>query len=432
MKIKTILLIFVSCFFINADRYDDVKTEINNVLNKLPAGTRIGMLIYNPLTRDTIYSINHTESMIPASNTKLFTTATALEIMGGSYTLSTQILTDDNDLTDGKIDGNIYIKGLGNSVFTSEDLTEMANGLFKLGIKEITGNVIGDDTFFDDVYTRDDWIKDENANVRLAPISAVVIDRNKTRVKKKSRGRLRTYTVNVTNPPLFASEQLLDKIREVDIIVRGVAEKGETPLTAQLLLEEKIELRELIKLINKNSNNFLAECLFKTIGAVASSKQGNSFYSTQAILTFIEDNGIYSKGTSIVDGSGISRFDQITTGAIVGLLEIMYFDLKNFDDYYNSLSIAGVDGTLNERMYNTAAGNNFRGKTGTLNGVSSLSGYLETAGGDDLIISIIFEFERGRSNTYRSIQDEIIEILAGWKEESPEELLQQGSQENTN
>ncbi len=110
----------------------------------------------------------------------------------------------------------------------------------------------------------------------------------------------------------------------------------------------------------------------------------------------------------------------------------MYFDLKNFDDYYNSLSIAGVDGTLNERMYNTAAGNNFRGKTGTLNGVSSLSGYLETAGGDDLIISIIFEFERGRSNTYRSIQDEIIEILADWKEESPEGLLQQGSQENTN
>ena len=399
MKIKTILLIIVSCFFINADSYDDIKTEINNVLNKLPAGTRIGMLIYNPLTRDTIYSSNHIESMIPASNTKLFTTATALEIMGGSYTLSTQILTDDNELTDGKIDGNIYIKGLGNSVFTSEDLTEMANDLYELGIREITGNVIGDDTFFDDVYTRDDWIKDENANVKLAPISALVIDRNKTRVKKKSRGRLRTYTVNVTNPPLFAAEQLLDKIREVDIILGGTAEKGETPLTAQLLLEEKIELRELIKLINKNSNNFLAECLFKTIGAVASSKQGNSFYSTQAILTFIEDNGIYSKGTSIVDGSGISRFDQITTGAIVGLLEIMYFDLKNFDDYYNSLSIAGVDGTLNERMYNTAAENNFRGKTGTLNGVSSLSGYLETAGGDDLIISIIFEFERGRSNT---------------------------------
>ncbi len=123
--------------------------------------------------------------MIPASNTKLFTTATALEIMGGDYTLSTQILTDDSDLTDGKVDGNIYIKGLGNSIFTSEKLDGMVEDLYELGIKKVTGNVIGDDTFFDDIYTRDDWIKDENANVKLAPISALVIDGNKTKVRKK-------------------------------------------------------------------------------------------------------------------------------------------------------------------------------------------------------------------------------------------------------
>lgn len=432
MKMKILLSIIISCCVINIFGQDNIKTEINSVLNKLPAGTRLGILIYNPLTRDTVYAKHHTESMIPASNTKLFTTATALEIMGGNYTLSTQILSDDSDLTDGKIDGNIYIKGMGNSDFTSEDLTKMVTSLSKMGIKMVTGDVIGDDTFFDEVYTRDDWIKDENANVKLAPISALVIDRNKTRVRKKRRGRLRTYTVNVTNPPLYAAKQLLEKMSKQDITVEGTARKGETPLTAQILLEETIELRELIKLINKHSNNFLAECLFKTLGAVASNKQGNSFYSTQAILTFIEDNGIYSEGTYIVDGSGISRFDQVTTGAIVGLLEIMYFDLKNFDDYYNSLSIAGVDGTLNERMYNTPAQNNFRGKTGTLNGVSSLSGYLTTASGDDLIISIIIEFDRGRWNTYRDIQDEIIEILAGWKEESPEELIQQGSLENSN
>ncbi len=188
----------------------------------------------------------------------------------------------------------------------------------------------------------------------------------------------------------------------------------------------------MIKFINKNSNNFLAECLFKTIGAVASNKQGNSFYSTQAILTFIEDNGIYSKGTSIVDGSGISRFDQVTAGAVVGLLERMYFDIKNYDDFYNSLSIAGVDGTLSERMYNSSAANNFRGKTGTLNGVSSLSGYLYTAGGDDLIICIIFEFNSGRWDNYRDIQDEIVELLSDWKQENPEDIIQQGSKENSN
>jgi D-alanyl-D-alanine carboxypeptidase len=104
----------------------------------------------------------------------------------------------------------------------------------------------------------------------------------------------------------------------------------------------------------------------------------------------------------------------------------MYFDINNFDDFYNSLSIAGVDGTLDDRMVGTAAENNFRGKTGTLNGVSSISGYLTTSGGEDLIVSIIFEFKSGRWRTYRNLQDEIIEELANLNEESPEDIFPQG------
>jgi PBP4 family serine-type D-alanyl-D-alanine carboxypeptidase len=166
--------------------------------------------------------------------------------------------------------------------------------------------------------------------------------------------------------------------------------------------------------------------LFKTIGAISSGNQGNSFYSTQAILTFIKDNAIYSENTSIVDGSGISRFDQITVSAIAGLLEIMYFDLKIFPDFYNSLSIAGVDGTLEERFAKKGTSSNFRGKTGTLNGVSSLSGYLTTKSGDELIVSMIFEFDRGGSKKYRDAQEKIIEILNYWNEENPKEIDLQG------
>ena len=118
-------------------------------------------------------------------------------------------------------------------------------------------------------------------------------------------------------------------------------------------------------------------------------------------------------------GSGISRFDQITVGAIVGLLEKMYFDLKNFKDFYNSLSIAGVDGTLEDRMYVPSDPVNFRGKTGTLNGVSSISGYLTTKNDDELIVSMILEFNRGGAHRYRNAQDRIIEILNDWSEEEP-------------
>lgn len=424
ISIIIIAIVFASKSF--SSSIEDIQAKIRKVLDGLPASTEIGILIYNPLTEDTLYSVNHTRSMIPASNTKLFTTAAALKIMKKDYVLSTQILSDSNSLSDGVISGNIYIKGLGNSVFTSEDLDSLVEEISKLGIKKITGNIIGDDTFFDDIYTRDDWIKDERANVKLPPISALVVDRNTKIVKKKRRGRWRNYRVNIKHPPKFVAELLKQKLKNEGIEVIGKASSGETPLSATVLFQSQVTLKDLIYTINKNSDNFLAECLFKTIGAVAIGKQGNSFYSTQTILTFIEDNGIYSRGTAIVDGSGISRFDQITVGAINGLLEKMYFDLNVFPEFYNSLSIAGVDGTLENRINNSGEKINFRGKTGTLNGVSSLSGYLTTKNGDDLIISMIFEFTRGGSNKYRNAQDEIIKILNDWKEETPEENDFQG------
>ena len=405
---------------------EDIQSKIREVLEAIPAGTDFAILIFNPLTEDTIYSVNHTRSMIPASNTKLFTTATALKIMGRDFPLHTKILMDNNALSDSIITGNIYIKGYGNSVFSSEDLDSLISEIAKDGITKITGNVIGDDTFFDDVYTRDDWINDEDANVKLPPVSALVVDRNTKYVRKKRRRRWRTYKVYVSNPPKNAAQLLKQKLVESGINVEGIATTGETPFDATLLVQSSVVLNKLIQLINKNSDNFLAECLFKTIGAIATGKQGNSFYSTQAILSFIKDNAIYSENTSIVDGSGISRFDQITVGAIVGLLEIMYFDLKNFPDFYNSLSIAGVDGTLEERFDKTETPIDFRGKTGTLNGVSSLSGYLTTKSGDELIVSMIFEFKRGGSKKYHAAQDKIIEILNDWNEEIPEEIDLQG------
>ncbi len=423
---RVLLFVLVYCCTAFAGSLEEVLQSIQSVINKLPAGTRTGIMVYNPLTQDTLLRINHTESMIPASNTKLFTTSAALDLMGGDFLLSTKLLSDDSNLDDGVINGNLYLKGLGNSIFTSDDLTDMTASLSRMGIIKITGDIVGDDTYFDDVYTRDDWIKDEKANVKLPAISALVLDRNRTRTIKKRRGRNRTYIVNVKNPPLHAAKKLKETLEKNNIEVLGEASYYETPLTASLLIENSVELREVINLINKRSDNFLAECLFKTIGAVASGKQGNSFYSTQAILTFIKDNGIYSKGTAVVDGSGISRFDQVTPGAIIGLLEKMYFDINNFEDFYNSLSIAGVDGTLDDRMIGTLAENNFRGKTGTLNGVSSISGYLTTAGGEDFIVCIIFEFNSGRWKNYRNLQDEIIEALSNLNEESPDGVILQG------
>ena len=395
---------------------EELKKQIEDLLNIIPASTKVGMLIYNPILRDTIFQVNHSMSMIPASNTKLFTTAVALSDLGGDFKISTKIFSDDFSIEDGVINGNLYIKGFGNSTFSQNDLEQMMQEIKLKGIVKITGNIIGDDTYFDNVYKRDDWIADETANVKLPPISAITLDRNRKIIQKRRGRRIRTSVVAVDNPPLNAASILRSKLIENGIKVGKSSSVGKTPDQVLLLSESGIQLRELIKLINKHSDNFLAEGLFKTIGAEASQDQGNAFYSTQAILDFIEDNGIFSTGTSVVDGSGISRFDQITPGAIVGLLEVMYFDVNNYNDFYNSLSIAGVDGTLRHRLKGSLAENNFRGKTCSLNGVTSIAGYLKTVSNEDIIVSIIFEFPKGGSDYYKSIEDDIVKALCSLTE----------------
>ena len=409
--IRKIVFFFLLIYFQSlANTPDEIRKQIEDILSRIPTSTKVALLIIKPLTQDTIFQLNPTKSMIPASNTKLFTTAAALTALGGDFNLSTKILTDDDNLTDSVINGNLYIKGYGNSLFTSSDMDSLIDAIINRGIKKITGNIIGDDTYFDNIYSRKDWIYDEESNVRLPAVSALVLDRNR-KVTYRRRGRLRAYFINVSDPPLYAAEVLKEKLKKKGVDIAGRAVKGVTPQTAKEIVESSIKLRQLIKETNKHSDNFLAECLFKTLGAEISGKQGNSFYATQAVLNFLDDHGIFSKGTSVVDGSGISRYDQITVGAIVGTLEEMYFDLKHFKDYYNSLSIAGVDGTLDTRMRGTKAENNFHGKTGTLRGVTSLSGYLTTNSGEEIIVSMIFQFTRGGTRFHRRTEDRIIESL---------------------
>lgn len=416
MMIKSILFFLILSSQVFCISKEELKKQIEDLLNIIPASTKVGLLIYNPILRDTIFQVNHSMSMIPASNTKLFTTAIALLNLGGDFKISTKIFSDDFNINDGEVNGNLYIKGFGNSTFSQYDLEQMVQEIKFKGIIKITGNIIGDDTYFDDVYKRDDWIADETTNVKLPPISALTVDRNRKVIQKRRGRRIRTSVVAVENPPLNAASTLRSKLIENGIKVEKSSSVSKTPERVLLIAESAIQLRELIKLINKHSDNFLAEGLFKTIGAEASHDQGNAFYSTQAILDFIDDNGIFSTGTAVVDGSGISRFDQITPGAIVGLLEVMYFDINSYDEFYNSLSIAGVDGTLKHRMKGSLAENNFHGKTGSLNGIVSIAGYLKTISNEDIIISIIFEYQRGGSDFFKSIADDIIKALCSLNE----------------
>ncbi|MDP3830314.1 MAG: D-alanyl-D-alanine carboxypeptidase/D-alanyl-D-alanine-endopeptidase [Ignavibacteriaceae bacterium] len=353
---------------------------------------------------------------MPASNTKLFSTGVALALMGSDYQIATKIFSDKVQEKDGKINGNLYIKGFGNSLFTDRDLDKMVQTLLDKGVTSINGDIIADDSYFDQHYSRFDWIEDEKTNVHLPPVSALVINRNQIVTAVKRRKRFVNVHSKIADPPAYIAELLSKKLQSAGIQVFGKSAKGLTPDAAYELSSSSVPLKNILSIVNKQSDNFLAECLFKTVGAVASGKEGSAFNAAQNINKFIIENDIESKGTKIVDGSGLSRYNQITVGSIVSLLEYIYLNLKYYEAFLNTLSIAGVDGTLGGRMGSSSAEFNFRGKTGTLNGASSVSGYLKTKNGDDLIVSMIFEFSKGGINHFRKIQDQIIEIIAEYDE----------------
>lgn len=405
----TVIVLLIFTIFGNNKNY--LESKIKNIISKVPSDTKTAILIYNPLNQDTIYKQNIWEQMVPASITKLFTTAVALQLLGKDFKVKTKLLTDDFNIKDGIINGNIYLKGYGNPVFSSFDLENFAQRLVDLGIKKIEGNVIGDESYFDNIYHREDWIEEEKSNVPLPPISALILDRNKKTVVKKIKNKSRYSQANFKNPALEIAEILRVILIGKKIYVNGVAKSGLTPNNHFELDESHIKLDELIAYINKNSDNFYAECLFKVLGAEFSKSQGTYFFSQQAINDFLKKNDMPSFATEIVDGSGISRFDKVTAASVSSLLERMYFDLVNFESFYNSLSIAGIDGTLRNRLNGRI---NFRGKTGTLNGVIGLAGYLRTENEDDLIVTILFEYRKGSYNFYRKLQDEIIAELNEW------------------
>jgi len=464
--IKKSFLLFFVLFSQIIFAQDDIKTHLDKLLSK-DQSEQISVFVYDPMLMDTIYSKNIYESLIPASNVKLYTTTTALNLLSNRTDLYTKVFTDDDFIGDSIVNGNIYLKGFGDALFEEKDLDSLVIDLQNLGISKIEGSVIADGSYFDKVYTRDDWIKDERANVTLPPISGLSLDRNRliikfitskpvgvkpeyevipigdfynvtisakiTKFKSRPRISLRTedngidiqigggvrkrkypysYRVYPDSPAVYIANLFKYKILQAGIKIDGKAASGLTPLPSFEIASSTHSFWELVNKVNKNSDNYLAENLFKILGAEYSQKQGNSFYATQAVMSFLDEVGIYNEGTTIVDGSGISRFNKTTTASIVSLLEYVYLDNYNFDFLFNSLSIAGVDGTLEDRMYQSAAYQNFRGKTGSLNGVSSISGYLTTKDNRDLIVSILMNFRSRGINHYRDLQDKIISYLA--------------------
>ncbi|NUS00762.1 MAG: D-alanyl-D-alanine carboxypeptidase/D-alanyl-D-alanine-endopeptidase [Kribbellaceae bacterium] len=443
-------------------------------------GSQVALVVRDATTGETLYDRNGAERLLPASNTKLFTSTAAMHTLGPSYRFHTDVLATA-PVRGGQLLGDLYLKGYGDPTALESDYAGLAQQLKVAGVRRIVGNLIADDTYFDHVRLGDTWSWDDEPYYYSAQISALTLAPNTdydsgtaivetrpgaaagapvqlnlvpaTGVLKivnnattGAAGSANTISVDrdhgtnvvrvtgsmplgsaveqdwvtVWEPELYAADVFRRQLAAQGITVLGKIENAATPAGAtRLARDESMTVGELMTPFLKLSNNMHAETLVKAMGAVAEA-DGSWPAGLEVVTNYAKTLGVDTSRIRLSDGSGLSRKVNVTADSITDVL-IGAQQESWWKQWYDALPIAGnpdrfVGGTLRSRMRNTPAANNLHGKTGSLTGVTALSGYVTNKDGRKLVFSMI-------SNNYlsspRSIEDAVGVTLASWSDQAP-------------
>jgi len=430
-----------------------------------------GLLILDAQTGETLYQQNADRYFVPASNMKLFTTALALTKLGPDYRFHTTLETSGT-ISNGVVMGNVALVGRGDPNLSNRKfpynlkeefdgppekvLAELADGLVAKRVKEISGDVIGDDSYFPRDRYPSGWEIDDIVWEYGAAISSIVVDDNTVTltltpgdqpgiaVQASESPATPDFVVQndiVTSAPDVKSDLTLTREPGASLImVKGTMPAKDSPRKLVLavekpaqhaaavlkrLLEDRgvrvdgvararhevarvqedptvlaehvsVPLRDAVKLINKISQNLHTEMLLRTV-ARQSGVWATPDDLMKAPQDFYASAGIDPDDVIQSDASGLSRHDLVTPRAIVALLQ---FAQKQpwFETYFNSLPVAGVDGTLEDRMKNTPAEGHIHAKTGSVAHVRTLSGFADTPSGRRLIFSFLSNNQAGKNH----------------------------------
>ena len=389
-----------------------VATRISAALERRGmAGSGTSVVVYDLTAREYVLSLRPDVLRLPASNEKLVTSAAALAGWTAAHRFGTQLFVDAPGAgEDGVVTGSVYLRGLGDpSLSTASfqtgrlglrtaDLRDFATELKSMGLTKITGRVVADDGYFDGVRVVPNWRPSMTAY--CGPLSALTLN--------EGFGPGGGY---VKDPSLWAASKLTTFLRAAGIRVVHAAMRGVAPVTATLVhTERSARLGLLLAAMNKQSDNFIAEELLKGVGA-SFGGAGTTAAGAAVATQYLQSIGL-AEGYRVRDGSGLSYADKLSAHAVVQILGAMS-RRADYAVFLGSLSVAGVDGTLEGRMRGTAAAGNVHGKTGTLSAASSLSGYVTSAGGHQLTFSILMNGSRLPLTRAHAAQDAIAVILAG-------------------
>jgi D-alanyl-D-alanine carboxypeptidase/D-alanyl-D-alanine-endopeptidase (penicillin-binding protein 4) len=308
-----------------------------------------------------VFARNADLSLAPASNEKLPVTFAALKQLGLSYRFKTEVL--GRGTQDGAVwHGDLFLKGFGDPTLTSARLGRLAQTIASAGITRIDGRLYGDEGWFDAKRAAPGW-KHGYLNYECPPLSALVVDRA-------------IYDGRTAVKPALAAIGTFRQLLRGYGVTTGPVGLGRTPDTATVLAtSESATLRNLIAVMDRDSDNFRAEMLLKELGAEAGTG-GTSAAGAAVVRRVLAEAGVPLAGVVIADGSGLSLLDRLTATAIARILTTAWSDPALRGPLWAALPAAGEQGTLEHRLKDPPALGVVHAKTGTTNEASALSGYV--------------------------------------------------------
>jgi D-alanyl-D-alanine carboxypeptidase/D-alanyl-D-alanine-endopeptidase (penicillin-binding protein 4) len=389
--------------------------------NPIFRNSNVGILVLNPRTGDTLFSRNANKLFMPASNEKIITGAVALALLGPEYRYQTKFAVRGT-VRDGVLDGDLVVIGRGDPTVSDRAqgnamtwMSRVADSLSARGIKSITGSLLrGGNAFPDSIYGYG-WEIDDVLTESGAPVDELLYDEGMTKTMTQIDGRDTTVDIATTAPARTYLEALATALSMHSIRVnRGISDSvvAIAPEPALLFTVTSPPLRDILKLLEKPSQNQIAEILLHTIGlektGVGSADSGAAVVQRQLLAW-----GVQRDGFVYYDGSGMSRHNLVSPETIVNVLVAIQRDTA-FQAFYDALPIAGVDGTLRTRMVGTKAAGNMHAKTGTLEFVRSLSGYVTDADGDRLVFSLLHNHFTVPVDSVSKFQNRVGALLANY------------------
>lgn len=428
------------------------------------SSARVGIQVSRLSDGQVLYARNADDLLNPASNVKLFTTAAALARLGPGWRFETEFLVDRQPDQKGKnpprfksgdIKGPLYVRGKGDPSMTEEKLEGIVDDLWYAGLRSVSGDLVLDDTAFDDDRVGPGFDQEKSDKGYMAPVGALSLESNVVSVHVApaeaegakalveldpdsgffvvenrtltvpERGLRRLYVTSlpmgerqkvivagrvpvgslpttawrkIDQPAFFFGQTLKALLERRGVKVKGRVRRAATPRDAQpYLLHLSETLDVMLKKTNKSSNNFMAETLLKALGAQATGQPGTWADGVAAIEEFLSREVGIPLGTFVMkNGSGLNDTNRFSAAQLCKLLRYMHAHFPLAPEFLSSLPIAGKDGTIHTRMEGTDAAGRLRAKTGTLENVSSLSGYVETVGGEALVFALVVNDFSGR------------------------------------